>query len=767
MTMAPDSPPDLTSSKSSKSSSFHSSSQLDQDTILSDISHFEDIGLDDDHHHSDHAPVGPYTSHTDRAKRAPARTVVPTVRNATMPSVPPKDRTALCKHPTFPFFAGRANGLTLDQDQPEIAGIEGSRRGLMSPSTSSLSLGGPRRRSPSPAQPGSCPMSPNGLTPGSAHLRQQHLTPTPMAKPHSRRSSWQPSRKSVQELEEECHDSDEDVPDEAVIWNVPISPRPPRDRSSSIASTSAATSASNSPERKSPLAQSVANGEPVLFSKPPKRAVAQLQRIVSGSLPTSPTKPTLPRGSTTGSVLLDPQPKRHSNSRVKSWTAALSDLSEEAKILTEALEAHADDEEQQREEKVQKGTWVPPAGDPEKKRSSSSVVELPPLRKTDAMIDPLPISKEKEAVLTRTRPSWLPPKSQKEEKKHIREYQRMMAFSLEAGKFDRQTLTFEHALTRALLERKKAAREKEALVHRDNNATSILRIWDQHVLPDWDRVIREPRTRELWWRGVPPRSRGTVWQRAVGNELELSGQSYAAALRRAKDAEKASKRDGASMDERQRRHGDWFRAMKRDIRVTFPELRIFQVGGPLHDGLLDVLMAYAFYRSDVGYIHGTHLMTALLLLNLQPAAAFLTLANLLNRPLPLAFLTADAGATQRAYTLTLQTLAYKFPLLHEHLTSTLAIPPAAFLEPLFSTLMTRALSLDVVARVWDVYVFEGDGFLVRAAVAALGQLEPRLRGSSAEVLGLLGWGADQGVWDVGSEEEFMTAVRSAGKEGSA
>ena len=50
------------------------------------------------------------------------------------------------------------------------------------------------------------------------------------------------------------------------------------------------------------------------------------------------------------------------------------------------------------------------------------------------MIDPLPISKEKEAVLTRTRPSWLPPKSQKEEKKHMKEWEQMMARAAEAEK---------------------------------------------------------------------------------------------------------------------------------------------------------------------------------------------------------------------------------------------------------------------------------------------------------------------------------------------
>lgn len=44
---SPGSPPGMTASKSSKSSSFHSISS-DDNSVLSDVNHFEDIGLDDD-----------------------------------------------------------------------------------------------------------------------------------------------------------------------------------------------------------------------------------------------------------------------------------------------------------------------------------------------------------------------------------------------------------------------------------------------------------------------------------------------------------------------------------------------------------------------------------------------------------------------------------------------------------------------------------------------------------------------------------------------
>lgn len=111
----------------------------------------------------------------------------------------------------------------------------------------------------------------------------------------------------------------------------------------------------------------------------------------------------------------------------------MSELSEETKDLTAALESFADESLRKHEGHVQNGAYLRKPNMDIKARSVSSM-ELPPLRTNNVMIDPLPISKEKEKVLSRTRPSWLPPKSRKEEQKHLKEYQRMMEMSLQAGR---------------------------------------------------------------------------------------------------------------------------------------------------------------------------------------------------------------------------------------------------------------------------------------------------------------------------------------------
>lgn len=202
------------------------------------------------------------------------------------------------------------------------------------------------------------------------------------------------------------------------------------------------------------------------------------------------------------------------------------------------------------------------------------------------MIDPLPVSKEKEAVLSRTRPSWLPPKNPAEERRHLKEYQKMMAASAKAD------------------ERREAARRSRTEL-KDTTADDYMQTWEQDIIPRWNDAIRERKTRELWWAGVPPRSRGLVWLQAIGNELGLSESSFDTALERAKELEARVASDRGSAEDL--RKAQWFQQIRKDAsHNTWRDLRVFDIEGPLHSNLVDVLTAYAMYRNDIGYVSGSH-----------------------------------------------------------------------------------------------------------------------------------------------------------------
>ncbi|KAI9853221.1 MAG: hypothetical protein M1824_001500, partial [Vezdaea acicularis] len=732
ITTAPGSPPELSSSRSSKSSSFHSSSQIEAEENFADISNFEDINLDDERQLSQpyprFEPYSPsYLPSIDHRHSLPKRPgpMLPMQgsRNST-PTTGSMRNLTVQKRPRFPSLNSQVDGAI--RDVRPLGLTVGGRRGLTSPSAPSLAMTlakKQRSRSPSPTQPGSCPLSPMSMPSSTPRVRSG---PSPVLKP--RRSSWQPNRKSTAELEDECHDSDEEVPDDAVIWNVPMSPRPPQERSASAAASPSILPSPSSLRALSPLSSSSFS----LSSSVPTDDRANPLRSPSFS------KPTFSRGASTGSFPLSHERQFYSKTRAKSWTAALSELSEEAQTLTTALEAYAANNEREREAAIQSGKAAPRSGSPDKSPVRTSILELPPIRKSEIMIDPLPISKEKAAVLTRTRPSWLPPKSQKEERKHLKEYQKMMAQAQE-------------------VERQREERAKSELSAAESAKTTMIDLWTKYILPSFDTAACEPRTRELWWRGVPSACRGAVWEKAIGNDLALTGRSYDAALARARIVEEELNiaRGMGRRDERESAWGEWFHAVDRDVGRVWPELGLFGDGGPLREQLRDVLKAYVAYRSDVGYCYGTQMIASLLLLTLPtPSQTFIALANILNRPLPLSFLTHDPSGVARTYSLILSTLSYKYPLLHARLFTQLQLEPDQVFGPMLRCLFTNRLDMEECVRCWDVMVFEGDKMIIRTAVGVLASLESKLLGADVEtVLNLLGW--DGHSWDVGGVEKFV------------
>ncbi|KEZ46337.1 hypothetical protein SAPIO_CDS0640 [Scedosporium apiospermum] len=744
-------------------------SHLDDDGVLSDVRNFEDISLDDaaataapvhnnpsvsarrpltrDNHLKVTIPKQPHASpvyqsdghgaHAGQRNLSTTRTLTRT-RDVSQKFLPQRDTSS-----------GLANRARQDPPSPQSPGRLSNGR-----SVSAHGSLDPPPRSPSfrrlPIQP--------SLTAPNLLPRQRSPSPNFLLGPKDpnqilrpRRSSWQSNRerKTILELEREFdddEDDDDDIPDGLILDNVPISPRPTSERPKSQPQSPLLLPHGLSLSSKD--RRSVGNGTP---------AVATAQ----GSLRSPTWKSDTALADCNGTEHNFPsQFNGQAKGRAKSWNIAMASLSPEMKALTEKLEEHSDelDEKTRSSHEKRPATWdvsrqaFDPVNWKPKLRKHSQLPELPPLRRNNVMIDPLPISKEKEAVLSRTRPSWLPPKDPAEEKRHLRQYKQMMAQSAEA-------------------DRRKEATRSAIKTHRDNAADNLMRIWEEEVIPRWGHATREPRTRELWWKGIPPRSRGVVWSKAIGNELGLSELSYTAALKRAQDAEERIKADKG--DPEDTRRAAWFEAIRKDVaEKTWPDLRIFQEGGPLHESLTDVLSAYAMYRGDIGYVSGCNSIAALLLLNLPNATdTFIALANVLNRPIPLSFYAGDPGAKSSAYNLVVQTLKDKSPALHQHITSKIPDPePDAYLSGIFTTLFTASLAVDEAARLWDVYVFEGDAVLIRAAVALIVWEEGPLLGAASveDVRAVLGGGGastrqKKVLGEVGAEDRWMQAVREAGK----
>uniref|UniRef100_A0A3B3S6U9 TBC1 domain family member 14 n=1 Tax=Paramormyrops kingsleyae TaxID=1676925 RepID=A0A3B3S6U9_9TELE len=213
------------------------------------------------------------------------------------------------------------------------------------------------------------------------------------------------------------------------------------------------------------------------------------------------------------------------------------------------------------------------------------------------------------------------------------------------------------------------------------------------------------RVRELWWQGVPPSVRGKVWSLAMGNELNIT--HVVNFLFTCPDIGLSQADREASLE-----------LIKLDISRTFPNLCIFQQGGPYYDVLHSILGAYTCYRPDVGYVQGMSFIAAVLILNLDTADAFIAFANLLNKPCQMAFFRVDHSLMLTYFAAFEVFFEENLPKLFAHFKSNNLTPDIYLIDWIF-TLYSKSLPLDLACRVWDVFCRDGDEFLFRTALGVL------------------------------------------------
>lgn len=340
-----------------------------------------------------------------------------------------------------------------------------------------------------------------------------------------------------------------------------------------------------------------------------------------------------------------------------------------------------------------------------------------------------------ENVISQTRPTYLPPKPKEEDKKHMQQYQQMVKAAKQA-------------------ELKKEQKDQKSKQERDKTYVDITQIWETEILPNWKSAMYESRTKEIIWnKGVPPRDRGRIWSLSIGNALACGRETYTIALDRARKAFSSSDGNAANIAQ----------VIEADIDETLTSLSIFQKGGPYHEDLRDLLHAFTFYRTDIGYVRGINCIAAMLLVNMSSPEAFVCLVNLLNRRCLLAFCTDDRPAMQGYFRIFASMFTEQMSTLSKHFTD-IRLQPSHFLPTWFITLFTHHLPLDVTARLLDIYFLEDDSILFRGAIACLRVLEARLYGDADEITEIL---EDEGElkWlDFGVDEKnFLSALKKSGE----
>jgi len=323
-----------------------------------------------------------------------------------------------------------------------------------------------------------------------------------------------------------------------------------------------------------------------------------------------------------------------------------------------------------------------------------------------------------QALIMQDRPPGLPAKLHQERDRHSQEVQAILSSVKKKEK---------EAAAAALRQRTERQRQEDDLAAAAN-------YWIHTALPNWNTAREAKKTRDLWWRGLPPSVRGKVWRQALDNQLNLTPQLYSILKTRAQtqiEAWQGQPRPQAqdpappSSVPASPCREETLELIALDVSRTFPQLCIFQKGGPYYSHLHNVLGAYVCYRPDLGYVQGMSFIAAILILNLEEHEAFILFSNLVNRPPLSSFFNMDHQMMSGYYSTFTTMVRLHLPDIAEHL-EVLKLSPDMYLLDWVMTLYGRAAPLDFACRIWDVMFRDGQDFIFKAGLGILSIFKDRI-----------------------------------------
>ncbi|GAA5991252.1 hypothetical protein JCM5350_005959 [Sporobolomyces pararoseus] len=339
-------------------------------------------------------------------------------------------------------------------------------------------------------------------------------------------------------------------------------------------------------------------------------------------------------------------------------------------------------------------------------------------------------------IVSMTRQRDLPPKNKEEEEKHLKELEQMLAASKEIEK------------------RRKIERE-EKLKLKNQALNSAFPTWETQILPNWRSVLHDTsqgkQLRKLWWQGTMPiRYRGRLWSLCIGNSLAISKNSFNLSLERARKYLELG-REGIVKFKRE---------AEGEMEGVLKGLKLFQKeGGVMHQDLLDLLLAWSVHDTDRGileYPKGLAYSASLLLVNQPTPEAYISLLNLISKSFLSSFYSPPRNRESlNSYERVFDTLlADSMPKIYSNFSSSI-VRPSLYLVPWLTTLFLKFLPLELVTRLFDVFLLEGDSFMFRVSLVLLKVLEPRLFNPDLEELEKVFKGKDQGAVAIVKREKGL------------
>jgi len=235
----------------------------------------------------------------------------------------------------------------------------------------------------------------------------------------------------------------------------------------------------------------------------------------------------------------------------------------------------------------------------------------------------------------------------------------------------------------------------------ENKASKDLNQKWREILNDWDTHFNNSKVSSLLQRGIPSKFRGRVWKQLTGSPAlkERNKGLYKTLINQKRSSYEVK--------------------ISRDVTRTYPNNPFFEFGKGTQL-LFSVLKAYSIYDQNIGYCQGMGFVAGHLLMYMPEEDAFWVMVQLFRKPklqLGSQYLSGLPGLENKLFILE-KMIEKLFPKVYRNFENE-GVHTAMFASAWFMTIYAGSLPLELVGRIWDLYLLEGTQIIFKIALALI------------------------------------------------
>ena len=298
----------------------------------------------------------------------------------------------------------------------------------------------------------------------------------------------------------------------------------------------------------------------------------------------------------------------------------------------------------------------------------------------------------------------------------------------------------------------------------------ITEFWENEIIPNWSSYSNNNQIiKKYFYNGIPDKIRGKVWMLCIGNKSCITKEFYEIGVKKSiqillqlnkkkininsynnkKNETDDENNDNISLlsDDTKKKYSQYItqtfdkeksiKIIELDLNRTFASLSIFKSGTPLGENLKEILRVFVVTRPDMGYVQGLSYIAAVLLMQMEKFQAFVSFCNIILNPDIFPFYKLDENGIKKRLDIFNEIFECNLPKLYNHFEN-YSIFPEHYLLEWIMTLYTRTFHIDLVVRIWDVFMIEGIISLYKIAIVVLTYIEKDLiNGEFSDILSSL------------------------------